>query len=286
MTYLCATYGLPGSGKTTWAREQRRLDPRLVLISKDELRAMLYGEWSKSNEKQVEAIRDSIIRDALERDRSVVVHDTNLAERHLRHLSQLATHFGADFRIQDFSDVPVEECIKRDSQRQNYVGEKVIRKMWRQFLAPKVEPYPVDPDLPRAILCDLDGTLAHMGDRSPYDTTGKCIDDKLNEPVAHVVASMYRDLFEVILMSGREDCVRLQTEEWLAKHMIPYHQLHMRAAGDRRKDSEVKRELFDVHVAGKYTVTLVIDDRPQVVRMWREMGLFVLDAYQTPEVDF
>lgn len=287
MTYLVATRGLPGSGKTTWAREEASKHSQVVLVSKDDLRATLHnGVWSKSNEKQVQAIRDAIVHDALTRGRSVVVHDTNLAERHMIHLAGIAKQHDAEFIVQDFTEVPVEECIKRDAARSSSVGEKVIRKMWHQFLAPKVEPYPVDPALPSAVLCDLDGTLALIGDRSPYDNTGLCINDGLNEPVALLLGAMYRDAYDIVLMSGREDCVREATEEWLDNIGIRHRALHMRATGDKRKDSIVKRELFDQHVAGKHNVTFVIDDRPQVVRMWREMGLFVFDAYQTPEVDF
>jgi hypothetical protein len=85
-------------------------------------------------------------------------------------------------------------------------------------------------------------------------------------------------------MSGREDLVRGATEAWLDRHGLPWEALYMRAAGDHRKDSVVKRELFDAHVAGRYNVAFVIDDRPQVVRMWREeLGLFVFDVNQTGE---
>jgi hypothetical protein len=65
----------------------------------------------------------------------------------------------------------------------------------------------------------------------------------------------------------------LLTEQWLAKHEVPYAGLFMRPAGDSRKDSIVKRELFDRHVAATWAVRGVIDDRKQVVEMWRAIGL-------------
>ena len=52
--------------------------------------------------------------------------------------------------------------------------------------------------------------------------------------------------------------------------------LHMRRAGDARKDSVVKRELFDAHVRDRYNVRRVYDDRNQVVDMWRSLGLACL----------
>ena len=47
----------------------------------------------------------------------------------------------------------------------------------------------------------------------------------------------------------------------------------MRREGDNRKDSIVKHELFWKVVAPHWNVIGVLDDRQQVVDMWRSMGL-------------
>jgi hypothetical protein len=53
----------------------------------------------------------------------------------------------------------------------------------------------------------------------------------------------------------------------------------MRGHRDQRKDSIIKRELFDGHVRGRFYVEAVIDDRNQVVDMWRrELGLTCLQV--------
>jgi hypothetical protein len=53
----------------------------------------------------------------------------------------------------------------------------------------------------------------------------------------------------------------------------------MRAENDGRKDSIVKKELFEQHIVGKYYIDLVIDDRNQVVEMWRkDLGLTCLQV--------
>jgi hypothetical protein len=83
---------------------------------------------------------------------------------------------------------------------------------------------------------------------------------------------------DVVFMSGRDESCRAETEAWLAKHVGTAGPLHMRPAGDMRKDSLVKRELFDQHIAGRYAVRLILDDRDQVVSMWRAMGLTVLQC--------
>ena len=58
----------------------------------------------------------------------------------------------------------------------------------------------------------------------------------------------------------------------------------MRATGDKRKDTIVKKEIWDNHIYGKYNVFLAIDDRPSVVRMWRQdVGIPVL---QVNDIEF
>ena len=50
--------------------------------------------------------------------------------------------------------------------------------------------------------------------------------------------------------------------------------LEMRREKDGRQDAIVKRELFDTHILGKYYVEFVLDDRNQVVDLWRnDLGL-------------
>lgn len=135
---------------------------------------------------------------------------------------------------------------------------------------------------PRAVLVDIDGTLAHHHGRSPYDWQ-RVSEDTPNEPVADLVRIL-DDRMHIILMSGRDEVCRPQTEAWLKEHLIPYDELYMRPHKDNRKDSVIKRELYERHVAGRYVVAFVIDDRDQVVRMWRgELGLTV---FQCADGDF
>ena len=52
----------------------------------------------------------------------------------------------------------------------------------------------------------------------------------------------------------------------------------MRKTGDNRKDCIVKRELFDAHIKDKYYIDFILDDRNQVVNMWRELGFTVMQV--------
>jgi hypothetical protein len=69
----------------------------------------------------------------------------------------------------------------------------------------------------------------------------------------------------------------------LAQYGIKPAGVFMRATGDQRKDSIIKQELFDRHILGKYNIKFVLDDRNQVVNMWRSLGLTV---FQVAEGDF
>lgn len=138
--------------------------------------------------------------------------------------------------------------------------------------------------LPNAIICDIDGTLAHMHGRGPFEWSGVG-EDIVDETIAQLLRILEMDFNPFIaLFSGRDLSCHKETTDWLNGNHIPYSGLYMRPEGDNRKDSIIKRELFEKHIAGKYNVLFVLDDRNQVVDMWRnELGLKCL---QVAEGDF
>jgi hypothetical protein len=88
-------------------------------------------------------------------------------------------------------------------------------------------------------------------------------------------------------LSGRkEDLGRTGTENWLKSHGINYDHLYMRSAGDGRRDSVIKKEIFDTYIRENYLVYAVFDDRPSVVReLWVEEGLPVF-SFGNPYHEF
>ena len=272
--------GLPASGKSTFARDLVSKDPTFVRINKDDIRSMAHADsWSGSREKMTIALRDAMIIAALRRNKSVIVDDTNFHPSHEQNLRKIAQDEGAQVEIK-FFDVDVETCIKRDAQRTKPVGEKVIRNMYRKYLLPTPEPQ--DNTLPWAIIVDMDGTLAIMGDRNPYDDH-LAGGDSINKSVAEVVIGWEEARHphgKLIIMSGRDEGrSREATQKWLSERGFFPEMVLMRPAGDTRKDSIVKRELYETHIKGKYFIPFVLDDRNQVVRMWRdELGLTCLQV--------
>lgn len=304
MPTLTMCKGLPGSGKTTWTRDQLNIRRALIFgtaaaggesgytpiqrVNKDDIRTELEGKgwkWSHDNEKDVVDIRDMRIRHALLDGMDVISDDTNFG-KHETNLLKIAVECKAEFVVKDFTGVPIEECIRRDAGRlgKARVGEEVIRKMAKQNGIRQVNPrkYEANPDCMPAIICDLDGTLCLHNGRSPYDTA-QCANDLLNVPVLDVIRTFCNRGYQIIYLSGRDEEFRTLSKDWLNDHNCPPGPLWMRARGDKREDSIVKSELFDRHVRDRYNVKFVLDDRNRVVDMWRSMGLTV---FQVADGDF
>lgn len=298
MTRLLITRGLPASGKTTFAR---KLQPGVVRVNRDDLRRMLHGDrlFTQWAEAQVTAVQRAQVEALLRARADVCVDDTNLRSRVVRDWAELAARFGASFEVHDFTDVPLAECVLRDAGRdpEQRVGEEAILRMHARYLAGRNLPLPVPyvapdgvdggyeppPDAPTVVLVDIDGTVAVMNGRSPYDMT-RVGDDAPNHAVIVAVRAMHAAGHGVVFCSGRDDSCRAETLAWLDLHVgVPHLGLFMRAEGDSRKDSIMKREIFDREIRDRYHVVGVFDDRMQVVRMWRALGLTV---FQVADGDF
>ena len=288
MQKIILTKGLPASGKSTWAKQYIKDHPDTKRVNKDDLRAMLdNSRWSSSNEKFILKARNYIVQLALDSGNSVIVDDTNLNPIHEEEMLRVAKENEVGFEVHDFSDVSVDECIKRDLARPNSVGEKVIKDMYNKFIA-KTEstvPYPIDKTLLSCYIFDIDGTLALKSNRSPFEW-GRVGEDTVNVPVASVYRMLESSLgneYKFFIFSGRDSVCRKETEEWLQKYGIKYEGLFMRPENNMEKDSIIKARLFDENIRGKYNVAGVFDDRQQVVDMWRSMGI---TCFQVAEGNF
>jgi predicted kinase len=278
---LILTKGLPASGKTTWAKEYIQKYPETANLCKDDLRLQL-GSTNK-REKRVIKVRDLLTEHYFEQGYSVIWSDTNLNPVHIRRGTELAKQYQAELVIQDFTDVPLAECIRRDLVRANSVGQQVIEQMYYEYLD-KPDPQPaIDPELPNCYLVDIDGTLAVNNTRHPFDWD-RVGEDGLHQLVATMIEKLGRDT-NIILLSGRSSVCRDLTIDWLKQHNISYKDLFMRPADDQRPDDILKSELYYFHVHNQYNVIGVIDDRPKVCRMWRNLGLSVFQV-GNPDYEF
>lgn len=286
--------GLPASGKSTWAKKQCQQDHTYKRVNRDDLRNMLdAGDWSPENEKFIRTARNTLIRAALRKGFNVIVDDTNLRADNFDDVCSIVEQLNMDVRVQEkIFDTDPNTCIERDASRTvGKVTDKVINDMYNKYIKnnpniwkPRTQVFVYKPtqyvqqdeSLRRAIICDLDGTLALIGNRSPYDAS-KCDEDEINTPVQMILDSYLNgyDLTDILFVSGREDKYRIPTMHFLKKagFIEEQYKLFMRKTGDFRKDSIVKKEIYDAEIKGKYYVELVLDDRDQVVALWRSLGL-------------
>lgn len=305
MTKLTITRGYPASGKTTWALwESKRTGASVV--SRDDIREDVFGLDNKGvlnrdQEDEVTRLQTSLVVATLRAGRDVIVADTNLRMTYVNKWRDVAAEIGVDFEINDFK-VDAEECIERDALRaiggEKSVGADVIRKMakhapiskWKNpapsyYGAVEITKYVPNLSLDDAYIFDVDGTLADCtGIRNPYDAE-KALDDKPIGGVIDILFELEDHGYAIVILTGRKAEHREITEQWLVKHGIPWDDLWTRADGDDRPDWIVKQELFDQHVATKYNVMGVFDDRLQVAKMWYKKGL-TLFRVSDPTADF
>lgn len=135
----------------------------------------------------------------------------------------------------------------------------------------------------RTVIFDIDGTLAdnrhrqHFLDRTPKDWDG-FFSLMRNDVVFPYVVELYKALqslgYFMVLCTGRPSNYLEVTSNWLFNNDLTYNELHMRKAGDMRADTIVKQEMLDYFInSGKYNISFCVDDRPDVVKMWRSNGI-------------
>lgn len=117
-----------------------------------------------------------------------------------------------------------------------------------------------------------------MGDRSPFSAVGVG-EDLPNSRVVEVVTALHERGHRIILVSGRSEAARKETEQWLTWHVeLPIEALYMRGLKDSRPDAVIKQEIYRRKIEPRFDVLCVLDDRNQTVRMWRKLGLTCLQV--------
>lgn len=294
MTKLTILRGVSGSGKSTWARQQNA-----VVVSRDDLRVAFFGsdgadyyavpkDVLREREDFISTVEQAAIKNALRAGKDVISDNTHTMAKYVNRVAKIGWADGAEVEIKMF-EVPLATVLERVKRRAESGGRDVpidtIKRQHDQLSGsrnftlqppPPVIPYNGTPGKPDAILLDIDGTLATMGERSPYDWKSVGI-DSVNEPVQKCVHALKESGYTIIVMSGRDAVCRNETIEWLNQH-IEYDHLFMRPEKDMRADNIIKPELFDAHVRDHFNVVFCLDDRDQVVETYRRMGLPVFQV--------
>jgi hypothetical protein len=137
---------------------------------------------------------------------------------------------------------------------------------------------------PDTVVFDLDGTMCdpsarrHLveGNHRDYDAFhARLEDDPVNRWCSELAASVSMGGYLVALVSARPKRYKAATVRHLKANDIGFDSLFLvRDDHDDTPDQELKRRWLMKY--GKHRILFVVDDRPKVVRMWREEGMTCL----------
>jgi predicted kinase len=286
--------GISGSGKSHFAHNEWLKDPlNTVVVNRDKIRELLFGFTEESIadyyslpdmgklEKQVTLYEDTLIHEGLNLDKTVIVDATHLTATYLKRFE----FWNVPIEYKYF-DITLGGAIGRDANRIRKVGGEIITNQFGKYKnlekLPNFRPveFKQNRNLPPCIIFDIDGTIAEKGDRNAFDW--KRVGDDLVISNVSVLMDWLEDLEEnyrphVIVCTGRDAICKEETIQWLSENGLYYDKIFFRPEGDQRADWIIKEEMWR-ELSKKYYITTLVDDRNQVIRRARSLGLTVLQA--------
>lgn len=288
------TVGISASGKTTWVNDLLKAEKGWRDINRDWIRFNMvcpFSNWSnykfnKKNENEVTRLQGLMIMESWAAGENIVISDTNLNAKTRQSIIKDLQDLGYTVEIKSFP-ITRETALKRDNLRANGVGADVIYRQWQNWNTFNGRrTYKPDESLPKAIIVDVDGTIAQMNGRGPFEWKRVGEDVSRDFVIQMVTNYYYTSSYEVVILSGRSDECRSETNDWLISNNVPFTELHMRKSGDFRKDSVIKEEIFWTQLAERYNIVAAIDDRPMMIRTWHELKIPNVIAVADPYLEF
>lgn len=291
MNKIILCQGIQGSGKSTWAKAWAKEDPEhRVRFNYDDLRNMMGTYWVPAREGMLKVIEEAFLANAVKKEYDIVIDNMNLNPKTIDKYEEWAKQNSYELEKILF-DTPVEECIRRDKNRPNPIGEVVIKRIWNTYRnyiigetikKMKANEMKQNPNLPHCILVDMDATLfLNTSGRPFYGDDLEPTDILKDEPIPAVVEIVknYQATGKLVVgLSGREDKpqIRACTIKQCENVGINLDALVLRPIGSRKRGDVSKKELFEKNIQGKYYVDFVLDDSDKVVKMYRDLGLTCL----------
>lgn len=139
------------------------------------------------------------------------------------------------------------------------------------------------------IIIDLDGTLCdinhrvHLAQAKQWDEFNSlCTEDKVVPAIQELIWGMEGSHNKTLIVTGRDEKFRLQTEQWLVENDVAPDTLLMRPTGTFASDHELKLLMIERFFGSKEAVLanvhFAVDDREGVVQAMRDYGLVVLQC--------
>ncbi len=144
MKKIILTRGIPASGKSTWAKQEVLKDPEhSIRINRDDLRNMSGKYWVPTREHYIEACKGIILISAMNfQFDTIIIDEMNLNPKKIGKLKGEIAMVNNTFKvgldkyvveIKDFTNVPLDVCLERDSKRENPIGENVIIGIFNKY---------------------------------------------------------------------------------------------------------------------------------------------------------
>lgn len=300
LTLLC---GPPGSGKSSLAHAMCQLADQ-----KNEASIIYINQDSQGKDGHVELFTKALLK-----FQPIIVDRMNFNKEQRNRYLSVAKAYEYETEI-IVLHVPFEECLVRCTLRKDHEtikDEATAKKALNMFFSKyeRVEDsesdkvtrrYPEGKKEP-AVIVDLDGTLCNIDHRLHHvRTEGKknwktfsegLSQDTPNAWCADLVSLIHNSRNTLVYCSGRSEEYRDKTIAWLKQHNLYWQcvennnvgipiaeHLYMRPNGDYRTDWIIKETILDFELLTKFDIVFAIDDRQQVVDLWRRRGITALQC--------
>ena len=139
MSTLYVTRGLPGSGKTTYAKNWVGENPKgRIRVNRDDIRMMLFGSkvgLSYEQEDLVTKVSRKAVKIGLRDGKDVIADDMHLRPKYIREMYQVARSCEADDVVLVPFTPPLGILIDRQMSRpsEDRVIPDVVRELYAKF---------------------------------------------------------------------------------------------------------------------------------------------------------